>query len=254
MRWMCRLEKIDLYTTSWWAPKGSLSPPPAPDFDTKAPVYPCATCSVYSKEIYDAGWACLNPGCKHFFSFPMQIDHQTLNLNPAFVNERTRYTGVSPGPLIPAVPTLSSSASKQVVQATSDFANAIVCPDCHGCIEKKFWNGWICGTPGCNYELFLKAPPISAADALLSNTKLPQGFFNAGVTRISATFGRYETDIYEVLDKDSDVCGYIAHLKSNGFVNKQPGGPDALFEMMQSAELNLKRGVIKGRDGGKFLD
>lgn len=254
MRWMCRLEKIDLNTTSWWAPKGSPSPPPAPDFNTKAPAYNCLTCGVGSKEIYDAGWACLNPKCEDFFKFSMEIDHQTLNINPAFINERTQYTGVAPGPLIPDVPTLGSSVLEQVGQATSDFNKAMVCPQCHGCIQKKFWNGWICGTSGCGYKHTLENPLISAADALLDNTQSAKSIVDKGINQISAAFGAFETDIYELLDPQEKICGYVAHLKSTDAINKKPGGPDDLFKMMQSAELNLKRGVIKGKDGGKFLN
>ena len=55
-----RFEMINLKTPSWCGVKGSPPPTITPDFITKATRETCHVCGISSKQVFEAGWTCLN--------------------------------------------------------------------------------------------------------------------------------------------------------------------------------------------------
>ena len=85
-----RFEMIDLKTPSWCGVKGSPQPTITPDFITKAPRETCHVCGTSSKQVFEAGWTCLNETCTNF-STNHNVHQGTRAWNPAFMNERNEW-------------------------------------------------------------------------------------------------------------------------------------------------------------------
>ncbi len=51
----------------------------------------CDNCQKVSDEIFTAGWTCLQELCENFFTFPPEVDINSLEYADAFLNFRVGY-------------------------------------------------------------------------------------------------------------------------------------------------------------------
>ena len=123
---------INLKTPSWCDVKGSPPPTTKPGFITKASREPCHVCGMSSKQVFEAGWTCLNEKCTNF-STNHNVHQGTRSWNPAFVNERNEWPEYikPPMPLKPAPPINSLNGS--LMETSLQAWKGMVCRDCGRC-------------------------------------------------------------------------------------------------------------------------
>jgi hypothetical protein len=248
---MVRLEKICLNTKSWWAAIDSQPLDPNRDINAiQTDTTRCTYCQVVSKEIYNAGWACLNTLCRAYFDFNQEIDDSVLDYNEKFMKERTQYTGNS---LDPIVPPLLEDRGGFGVEKTCKVG--IVCPMCRGCSRRIEWRQWTCETPGCKYTYSVFQRIMKVHDAIVSNLSLEENFYveRSGIRFRQSVMGMY--DVYEYIIPglgENEDAGIITHFRANGIINGQPDGPNDLFRLMQERDFGLKRHPARQK-GGKSM-
>jgi hypothetical protein len=261
-RWMVRLEKINLEEKSWWSAKDALHSPP--NFDSpKTETRTCTTCNKESKLIYKQGWACLNAdpadsklNCEKFFVFDQDTDDKTLEFAPAFLQERTKFE-LDPGPLVPPIITDQDLVRLGEYGFEERCKKGIVCPECGCCSRRIEWRQWVCENPSCQYLYSLTPHAVSASIAASQGTRkdilLKQEFIKSSIRIRNFSLKGFNVFEYTIPGVNGEDIGFIRHYKSNGDINHLPGGPDDLFQEMQTHNLGLKRNAAKNK-GGMFLD
>lgn len=259
-RWMARIEKIDLYAKSWWSPKQAPHYPP--DFDTiKAPAATCLACKKTSKIIFKEGWTCLNAdplkissthpfknNCPEFFKFSQTVNDKTLEFSDEFFQERTRYTGDITGPLAPPLLTEGDVERMGALGYEVKFKRGIVCPVCKCCSRRIEWRNWICENKECTftYALNTRLIPASVAMDQSQAKKEKQGYYDdALIVPETVHMGAWTMVRYPLPDENGITIGNVYHLKSSPLINKQPNGPNVMFEQLQQANLGLKKNPSK---------
>jgi hypothetical protein len=248
---MVRLEKIRLTEKSWWA--SSSSPPLdlARDFDAfKTTKACCISCKAESKVIYNAGWACLNVVCPHYFDFGKPYDDATLDFVEAFLKERSFDNSFILGPLAPALITSTQIIDNGGSGFEKDCKAGIVCPRCQACVRRIQWDHWQCETEDCPFAYRVAQLPVSVSQAIGDTYRPITDFYDnsLGIVQNIRVLGHYDVVDYILpgaMTKDGMVgtpAGIITHFKANNIINSQEDGPNALFEQMQaSTEFGLKR-------------
>lgn len=239
---MVRVEKVDLVTKSWWAPVGS-SPPPAnrdlEEFKTISAV--CILCHETSKEIYTAGWTCLNQKCEAHFHFS-DADHGKLDYNENFMNERTRFDGNCDEPLTPPLITNEEIQLLDMFGVERYCARGLVCPICKGCCRRIEWDKWSCeATLGCPFEHQIPQRVVSVLDAVMFSALSARFMRNPAIIETAERLGRYDVHEYAIPGPDGKTVGIIRHFKSDAVINQQLDGPNDLFREMQMGQFGLKR-------------
>lgn len=253
---MVRLEKINLYERSWWAPHDY--PPidrtqnPYSAFRTGSAV--CKLCMKRSKTIYNVGWTCLETSCPAYFRFSRDYHDGELDFVPEFLKERTRFNFARFGrPLDPLVPphlTDSDIEKRGWAGVEADCKAGIVCPKCRACIRRIHWSHWECETEGCDFTHRLKQTPIKASTVIADGNSLMRSICDEGfgIRRGYAIKGRYNVDEYILPGENGESIGVIRHFKADGIINGQPDGPNELFLQMQQKDFGLKRHPARQKD------
>lgn len=245
---MVRLEKILLNTKSWWAPIDSQPLDPNRDINAiKTSAKVCISCKTISKEIYNAGWTCLNTSCASFFDFKKEVDDTTLDYNKEFMAERTQYTGGLLDPLAPALLT------DEFLQENGGFGVerwckfGIVCPQCKGCSRRIEWRKWTCETPGCGFTHSVLQRTMKVHNAISQSFNLDEDhhFKDPSIRFSQKNLGMYDVSEYIIPGQGGEVVGIIRHFRANGIINGQPDGPNDLFHLMQEREFGLKRYPVR---------
>ena len=249
---MCRarFEMLDLSSPSWCGIQGAPLPPAAPDFKTKALIQTCSSCKVPSKQVFAAGWACLNEVCKRF-SVVNGIDQGSRMWNPAFLRERNKwpvYVKV-PMPVKPALPT--APLNGLLMETSKEAWKGMVCPYCGQCNSRTKWDEWKCATNGCQFQIPIEyniiprvqLAPDHAFEA--EGHSIPFDKCSEPVIQTEAGFhGWWRTMKFE-LCSDNFICHYIA----NQVINRQPGGADEILESLQGEKLGMQRFPMKSCPG-----
>jgi hypothetical protein len=243
--WMVRLEKICLSTKSWWAPIGSQALNPNRNINAiKTGTASCRLCKTASKDIYNAGWACLNTKCDAYFNFSKEVDDTTLDYNEEFMNERTRFTGGPLDPLAPPLLTDNFLTDNNNFGVEKLWNTGIVCPICKGCSRRIEWRQWRCETPGCLFTYSVLQKTMKVHDAIAQGFAYDKEWYDQ---KIGIRFGQKAMGMYDVYEyiipgegKD-EISGIIRHFAANGIINGQPDGPNDLFRFMQESDFGLKR-------------
>jgi len=265
--WMVRLEKVDLTSQSWWSPKVEDMSPVGPetvqtDARTIDPApaarqcaaMQCAECKETSKEIYTEGWACLTAGCSKFFDFGHVVDDQQLTYHPAFLQERTSYTGNAPGPLSPPLISDADLIEMSAFRAENISKKGIVCPDCRCCVLRRHWDQWACESCGHVHRLSQRPVPIEElVKENIAENKITKEYATSGIKKSKTVLGRYEVIRYIISDPTGVPIGSVTHLKADAVINQQPNGPDDMFQELQTNDLHLYRNAARHR-GRKFCD
>ncbi|KFY29613.1 hypothetical protein V494_08611 [Pseudogymnoascus sp. VKM F-4513 (FW-928)] len=247
--WCVRMEKIRLDQKSWWAKAGSALPSPYRDLNAiKAASVECCRCRATSKVIFEQGWTCLRASCEKFFEFDSPVDDQTLVYTEAFMNERTAYSGMTPGPLAPPLATEADMIIAGRSGTEASFKRGIVCPLCKGCSRRKDWSKWRCETAGCNFTHSLPIRTVSVEETMSESARHRRGQNyerEFGIKMEAKRLGAYNVFEYGVPGPEGNIVGVLRLLKSTSVINRQPDGPDELFQLMQEKDFDLRRRPVR---------
>ncbi|KAM7209622.1 hypothetical protein V8F20_000025 [Naviculisporaceae sp. PSN 640] len=267
--WRIRLEKADLSKPSWWnhsIDQGAI-PALTPEYQTTSTC--CNQCHTESKEIFKAGWTCLNYHCGSFFQFESlgpDVDVNKLEYTDAFLRERTPFVGPLP-PLVPQLPKTEGLHGTEKL-----LRRGFVCPECGHCSRRLFWNWFACES--CPYKLEAamlpypeeelareeaifdermakrrKQKPIKIDSRSISprvdrNWAEPfSTVFNRDAIPITQTLhcGQYRVRQYFLPDPEGNIIGSFALFISNPVINASRNGPNELFRQLELLDIGLKR-------------
>lgn len=248
---MVRLEKMALNTKSWWAPCISAPIDPEREYSSIRTLQrQCPSCQDVSKEIYNAGWACLNPKCELYFQFVGQpdgfFDDDLLDYNETFLKERTplHLNHQNLDPLVPPLLTNEDVEQTGGFGIEAKFKCGIVCPKCKGCSRRIEWNRWIC-EHGCDFthSVQQKIVPVVQAISHSIHSGREQCDTSFGIRFSQKASGLYDVYEYTIpgLEPLGPPAGFIRHFKANGLINRQIDGPNDLFRLMQEKDFGLRR-------------
>lgn len=266
--WRIRFEKADLEEPSWWATQaehpteqiGETSDTP------KTPVAVCEDCDISSKEIFTAGWFCLNHTCDRYFVFPngKAVDPKGLAYTETFLNERTPFEEDVPS-IIPPVPDHSGRHGTELA-----LRGGFVCPDCGSCNRRVFWNRWVCENPNCQYERNAPILPYPAAlleeenadfDRRMDKKRTTYGvnlnsvaqakftidpfatIYHRGYLQFSQTLtlGGYKVRQYFLPDSNGKIVGSFAIFSASEEIKCRPNGAWDLFRELERTDVGLRR-------------
>jgi hypothetical protein len=252
--WRMRLEKADLTEPSWWVPDGQAVQgfDPSAAESIKAPIATCSKCKVASKEIFTAGWVCLNHNCEDYCRFSdIAVALKGLEYTQAFLNERTPFQGNVPS-VVPPVPDATGLHGTELA-----LRRGFVCPDCGCCNRRVYWNRWVCENPDCQYAR--DAPMLPYPDALLAEenakfeTKTQSRRRQYGVNENSLNEDEYEMDPFATIYQR----GYLRFsqtLELGGFKVRQYFLPDAQGQILGSFSIfSASEEVNGGWYGSDYL-
>ncbi len=249
---MIRMEKVDLYSKSWWAAEDSkLLPGAGKITPAKAIRRVCTSCGNISPTIFKKGWICLRQTCLAFWTMNGKpIDYLEASYDEAFINERTVFSGfeapfmTTPKPLDPAV---ALPVSKQCW-------NGMVCPKCGKCIQRVHWTGWRCRNNKCDY-MHTVPHKITPSSALLGDLTAP--FSGHALSedqhlddQIKCRTGKHGLWRIHVYGFAEDVVAF--HFHANEAINAKTGGADGILNALQAQNIGLERRPLK-RAVGKLI-
>ncbi|KFY90370.1 hypothetical protein V498_06017 [Pseudogymnoascus sp. VKM F-4517 (FW-2822)] len=247
--WCVRLEKVRLDEKSWWAKAGSAPPSPFRDLNAiKTASEECGHCHKPSKVIFEQGWTCLKTSCDKFFVFNSAVDVEKLFYTETFLKERTAFSGMTPGPLAPPLVTEADMIIAGSSGTESSFKRGIVCPQCKGCSRRKDWSKWVCETEGCTFTHSFPFRAISVKDTMPESARhrrLQNYEREFGIKMEAKRLGAYDVFEYAVPGPEGNVVGVLRLFKSTSDVNRQPDGPDDLFQLMQERDFDLRRRPVR---------
>jgi hypothetical protein len=261
--WRVRFEKINLDEPSWWAP--SVSPGIAAD-NAQPPTRQCGVCGQVSKEIFTAGWTCLNHKCINHFTLTgdMAVAVNDLVYTKEFVDQRTRVQCEIPEEWTRLQNHLSAGDENHGTEKAAH--GGFHCVFCGCCSRRIYWNKLICENPECEVEepANMKPLPESVLAAELAafnermskknltfNAEMPQPHRDPLACTLNWTFpivshtftaGNYAGLRQYFLPKPGGgIAGSFTLIPSNDVVNRAENGPDALFRQLESKDIKLKR-------------
>lgn len=262
--WMVRLEKIDLTSSSWWAPRHNETEATSNVINNiRCKEIACASCIVPSKMIYEQGWCCLNKSCEKFFQFLDQsIKADALTYNSTFLNERTKWKGGAPLPkLVPSFPKIKKNEYGSEVE----FKGGIACPNCLVPIRRIHWNGWIC-EQGCGFSLPLAPRDVPMA-LVHEETEKSMGtqarYFqvDARIVQVTHVVPGYKVTTFYMpnipteLDQ-AGIIGSVTVFQPTSLALERQGGLNDLFGEFQkeTREGNLKLQRRPARCRGELIN
>jgi hypothetical protein len=184
--------------------------------------------------------------CKMFWKLPegKEPDGVALEYDKRFLMEHTPCPNTSPPfALKPNLITLSSIfmlGEDVSVQTSKGF----VCPNCGRCNSRELWTHWRCFNEGCAFEYRLKHTLIPAA--LLHNPYRPLSTQFAPCrdiwdTRLVSSTVQFRYNYRVDIMKLPGVEGFVEHWIANKTVVEENGGPNDMFEELQTVDIGLRR-------------
>jgi len=255
-----RLEKANLQKHSWWDPNPT-SYVRGPAIATRS----CTSCNQDSKEILQAGWACLNHNCDAFFKDSEGKKITNVSYNDVFLQERTEYIG----PIPSIVPSASVDAVNGIGLYGADlygseavYRSGIVC-SCGSCTSRVFWNRWSCEHCGkqvrtqmvpypkdllkAEADLFNKTVDrLRKANRIPANT-LATKLDMAAVKHREVGAGLYKVSQFLLPDGSGKIIGSVTVLRASQTICER--GPDKMFDTLSVSDIGLRRNAVSGGDG-----
>ncbi|KAI6088483.1 hypothetical protein F4821DRAFT_277204 [Hypoxylon rubiginosum] len=263
---MIRLEKVDLKTRSWFAPKG-VSPEVAGEFlpgEYACEKQTCDSCRAESKTKFTHGWTCLHKKCEKFFKFgDSDVKFNDLRYNDNFLRERTQYSEVpedNPEEVCPIVPGLPQQDDDSL-GCEALFKRGIVCPKCGCCSNRIKWQGWYCLNDSCDFELLMPIKLVTPEKITLQHEDAMLKFKawrDPEIIHEEVVIGLYKVHIYLIPvipddGKEKVFIGSIIHFEALSYSEgssdpeasdnliTRTGGFNDLYEEMQTQDIKLER-------------
>lgn len=237
-----RLEKRDLLAPSWWAPEGAQVQRKPKDLKLKAKHQACHSCHQDSPQVYQEAWYCLNADCNKKGLLTNGSKLISYVYDDAFLKSRT-FQDLSVKPQWTLVPPLPEPDPLNQSQASGrDAWRGICCPKCGRCNSREDWNGWKCGTEGCDFNLPCKHLVLSYKDCLsgpeYDGHALDLDSCDTSVVNDLKTHvhGDYHVHKWEILPSN-----FVTHIMANKHTNAGVNGPNDMFNTLQAVDLHLKR-------------
>ncbi|KAF3065221.1 hypothetical protein GL218_02397 [Daldinia childiae] len=245
--YMVRLEKVNLTSRSWWAPRG-VSAPEAGEFgvgEYSCTSSTCTACQNPSKEIFEQGWTCLNSQCSGFFKFSTSLDVNELKYNDAFLRERTEYSGTPiEDSLIPALP----SDRKGTIGSEKEYKQGIHCPKCGCCSRRIKWDGWYCENAECDFThaVPIKMTPLDRIKKENKTVKTKKATnYNRQVKVHKTTIGGQKLKTFFLPDENGEYIGTVTRIRPPEEAISREGGLNDLYLHLQKEDLKLERRPAK---------
>lgn len=248
-----RLEKLDLTTKSWWAPKGSSGPMVPIVSPKRALRKSCGTCRVQSTQIFEQSWMCLNGDCNLFWRMNSQHPPATLTYNPEFLKERTVWPThiMPPHDLVQALPELAGEGGAALSYGRYAW-KGVPCPNCKNCIPRRHWNRWECDTKDCGFvfqpdqAVLTLREVMDPHDIEYAGHALPRDQWQTPVILREPEFvGNWRVHTYDLGEGNT-----VTHYMANGAENRKQDGSNNLFENLQKDNaLGLQRFPMKTKTG-----
>ena len=242
---------INLKTPSWCGIYGSPSPAATPDYATKAPLKTCTTCGMASKQMFAAGWMCLNDTCKSFSADEGKVQQGLRAWNPAFINERNKWPAHIKAPMQPKPPLPTNPLNGSLEDTSAKAWKGMVCRDCGRCNSRTKWDEWKCETEGCSFEIPIRYTIVPRSQLAPDHAfeaeghSIPFDRWDAPVVRTETGFhGYWRKATYEV-----SPGNFVIHYFANQVINRQPGGADETLETLQGAKLGMQRFALESSAG-----
>lgn len=210
---------------------------------------------MQSKVRFSIGPACLNASCSEYFNFGMEYDDSSLQYHASFIEERTKYCGEPPGPLVPQPATDEDLARDSAYGYERLCKRGIVCQKCGCCIRRIEWTQWSCENDKCDYTYRLKQHLVPLS-RVIANMEYTEGAIDnikeqhdklkplhKNISFSQSIVGSYDLFNFDLPNESGGIAGSIRHFKSNRLINLQRNGPNDLFSEIQESQLDLKRGV-----------
>ncbi|KAL7621160.1 hypothetical protein AAE478_008477 [Parahypoxylon ruwenzoriense] len=242
-----RMQKVDLSTRSWWAPRNA-SPHEAGEFvigKYSCKERRCTACQEKSKEIFTHGWTCLNKDCPEFFQIG-SMDRSLLEYNEDFLAERTAFEKEEEFkfPLLPPLPVNEGNA----LGTEKQFKNGIVCPKCFGCSRRIKWEGWYCENDACDFKhaVPMKEIPLGsiAEETAIVRNRQTLDYTRYGVKAYRQSLGGNELTTW-FLPGEGDpnsFIGSVTRIRPSEEARGRMGGLNDLYMKLQNEDIGLKRG------------
>ncbi|KAJ9666170.1 hypothetical protein H2201_003603 [Coniosporium apollinis] len=244
-----RFEKLRPDEQSWWAPQGREEPI---KFGSLPPphIEACPACKIDSPQVYIQGWMCLEPTCARFWKLKSgaEPNEPSLAYDPRFVKQKTIWPHSSaPYSLKPdlmqldAAPLLGQNVSWEAWKG-------LACPQCGRCSSREAWIGWQCGNPACNFTHELPHALIPARalhdiyHPLSSSYAFSRDLHEPGITFQLEFANNYRRNRYVI----PGVEDFVEHWIANKTVNEETGGPDDMWEELQTQDVGLRRRRLEG--------
>ena len=241
---------LDLSSPSWCGIQGSPLPPLTPDFTTKALILTCSSCQVPSKQVFAAGWACLNETCTKF-STVNGVNWGVRTWNPAFINERNKWPAHIKAPMAvkPAPPTAPRDGA--LMETSLKAWKGMVCPHCGRCNSRTKWDEWKCSSDGCKFEIPIRYHVIPRSELAPDHAFEAEGHsipFDKCMEPVIRTEAKFHGWWREM---KFEICpgNFVLHYISNRVINRQPGGADEILESLQGEKLGMQRFAMKSCAG-----
>lgn len=199
-----RLQKRDLNKQSWWAAKSSLDLPADRDLQTRPETMICDACGHESCRVFRGAWMCLRKDCVQFWKLDGKFVTTKLQYDPVFLSHRF-FWGEDSLPespdLVPAPPVITDQ-NRDLWRHGENTRQGIVCPYCHKCVPRVFWNGWRCSLmhvvrpqprkneSDCPWNLLVDGPAVPLCDVIALPESLPGPRRNARVSGKQTTMPR----------------------------------------------------------------
>lgn len=261
-----RFQKLDLEQLSWWASKKSDEPVPVNErrwFQPRSQI--CRVCSYPSKLIYQEGWMCLQPNCSAFWRLEAGHSPGNLTYDAKFLEFREPPDDRIQ-PEVSLVPEILKDLYSNPDACTQRLAwRGVVCPKCHKCVSRRYWNGWVCHEPlddrsahpdTCQWKMMVNMPLISLRSVIAEQEI---GVIKRAI-RIDDQSIQPESRLtrpFQIFRYNIENVGMIVHFSANKTTLRGLNGPNELFERLQKVDLGLRRYPLKqcvGQSmGSKFL-
>jgi alkylated DNA repair dioxygenase AlkB len=238
-----RLEKLDPTIAGWWVPKDS-----EPVVELGALGLPikqhCDSCSGEYDQVYLCGWMCLTSKCEKFWCLPDgdTPDAAQLIYDPRFLKQKTPWANEQ-APLSFRSPLYTTSAIAGEDYKAENL-RGMTCPECGKCNARIKWEGWEC--TGCGFEHKPTITPLPAASIQDQNYPVTNAYPSSHDSasphvKISVDFSHNYRWITYKFKVSATEEGEVVHGIANRVVREEAGGPNEMWENLQTNGHGLVR-------------
>lgn len=262
--WCVRLEKIELHTPSWWDPATPILTTDAAQERPCCEEQVCRVCTKSSKTIFIQGWLCLNHACCEFLKTQGKlVDVEALKYAPAFLAERTPFTGQPPS-LSPPLPT--ENMPKNSLGSEKACRVGMVCPDCGCCSSRRSWDAWECENcdyvlPGqmLPYPLCLVDKERRVFEKRADRTRQRNGAVDLMALQLDYSHiawrafdigTKYKVTQYLLPGEGAGLAGSVTVLHADASTYAESNGPNRMFAELCARDIGLRRNPVK-REGSE---
>ncbi|CAD0082008.1 unnamed protein product [Aureobasidium vineae] len=231
-----RLEKLDSTTAAWWVPQDSGSVVELGALGSPVNQH-CGSCSSEYDQIYLCGWMCLNSKCEKFWLLAdgNTPDAAQLIYDPRFLKQKVFWANEQ-APLSFRFPLYTTSAIAGEDYKAENL-RGMTCPECGKCNARVKWEGWEC--TGCGFEHKPRITPLPAASIQDQNYPVTDTYPSSHDSalphvKISVDFSHNYRWITYKFKVSATEEGEVVHGIANKVVREEAGGPNEMWEHLQT--------------------